>query len=147
MLAELRAAGFHVTEDRGTLYIDPASRLTDEQRARVRRHKPAILRELAAEADTTNKARESAAKHAGPGLSDFRAALALGRLHVCCNCRQFEFAADPTALGHCRRFHVETWPFVPFWCVGFTSSTTPAAPEFLPDPADGARIRASEYAK
>jgi len=80
-------------------------------------------------------------------MQDFRAALVLGRLHVCCNCQQFTFsAADPGALGHCRRFNLEAAPFVPFWCAGFEASRSPAAPDYLPDP-DAARARVKEYPK
>ena len=49
MLAELRAAGFRVTGDHGMLYVEPASRLTDDQRQLVRQHKLEVLRELADE--------------------------------------------------------------------------------------------------
>lgn len=65
-------------------------------------------------------------------LADFREALLLGRLHVCCNCTAFAFGADPAGLGHCQRFNVEAWPFVPFWCSAFEPSRVPAAPEYLP---------------
>lgn len=81
-----------------------------------------------------------------PIPGDFRAALVLGRLHVCCNCRYFDFAVEPSALGSCRRFDVGAWPFVPFWCTGFAPSHTPAAPAFFPDP-DGTKARAKEYTK
>ena len=79
-------------------------------------------------------------------LDYWRAPLVLGRLHICCNCQLFAFAADPGALGHCRRFNLEAAPFLPFWCAGFEVSRTPPAPDYLPDP-DGARARAKEYSK
>lgn len=86
-----------------------------------------------------------AARDAAP-LSEYRAALILLRLHVCGNCAAFQFGSDPASLGECLRFNVEAWPFVPFGCVGFEASRTPAAPDYLPDPA-GARVRAKEYSK
>ncbi len=51
MLAELRAAGLRFTADGGKLYVEPASSLTDAQRATIRAHKMALLRELAGEAN------------------------------------------------------------------------------------------------
>jgi hypothetical protein len=71
-------------------------------------------------------------------LADFRAALVLGRLHVCCNCAAFTFGSDPAGLGHCRRFTTEAAAFVPFWCAGFEGAVRPVAPDYLPDP-DGKR--------
>jgi hypothetical protein len=79
-------------------------------------------------------------------LTNYCAALLLGRLHLCGNCTSFQFAADPGELGQCKRFLTDTWPFVPFWCSGFQISSTPAAPAYLPDP-DGARSGAKEYSK
>ena len=76
----------------------------------------------------------AARKIADADLSDFRVALMLGRLHVCCNCQQFEFADDPATLGYCQRFNAEAWPFVPFWCSGFQASRAVVAPEYLPRP-------------
>jgi hypothetical protein len=78
-------------------------------------------------------------------LAPYRAALLLGRLHVCCNCSTFVFDSNGI-LGHCRRFNLEAAPFLPFWCSGFEVSRTPAAPGYLPDP-DGARARSKEYTK
>lgn len=66
-------------------------------------------------------------------LSNHRAALSLGQLHICCNCAHFRFPIQDTAPGECGRFHLEAWPFVPFWCSGFTPSHAPVASEFLPD--------------
>jgi hypothetical protein len=144
MLAELRAAGFRVNAENGILFIDPASHLTEAQRAQVRRHKPEILRELADEARSQRlaitKTRDESC------LPDYRAALVLGRLHICCNCSSYRFGAVPAALGHCQRFDVEAWPFVPIWCSGFDASPSAVAPAFLPDP-EGARARALELAK
>jgi hypothetical protein len=56
-------------------------------------------------------------------MAQFDAALRLGRLHVCSNCARFSFAIDRAGFGHCGRFNMEAWPFVPFWCVGFEQAT------------------------
>lgn len=74
-------------------------------------------------------------------LTDFRAALLLGKLIVCGNCLHFTPGTEPGGPGHCRQFGTETWPFVPFICSGFTVSPTPLAPAYLPD-LDGARAPA-----
>ena len=71
-------------------------------------------------------------------LTDFQAALVLGRLVVCANCADFHHGAEPAGLGQCQRFATGAWPFVPFACGGFAVSPTAAAPAYLPDP-DGAR--------
>jgi hypothetical protein len=145
-VARLREAGLRLMARGDTLIVEPRSALTDELRAVIRENKPAILRELASETSKAFATRRSAAVSAGPGMSDFGAALVLGRLHVCCNCRHFEFADEPSALGHCRQLGVESWPFVPFWCARFEASKTPVAPIFLHDPA-GALACAKECAK
>jgi hypothetical protein len=49
MLAELRAAGLRFTVSGDKLYVEPASALTDAQRAAIRLHKGRLLRELAEE--------------------------------------------------------------------------------------------------
>jgi hypothetical protein len=79
-------------------------------------------------------------------LSRYHNSLLLGKLHVCGNCRHFDFGPDPLEFGQCRRFSVEAWPFVPFWCAGFQASATPTAPAFLPDP-DGRLALERELAK
>jgi hypothetical protein len=56
-------------------------------------------------------------------MAQFDAALKLGRLHVCCNCARFSFGIDRAGFGHCERFNIEAWPFVPFWCAGFEQMT------------------------
>lgn len=144
MLAELRAAGLRFSAEGGTLYVEPASVLTDSQRAAIREHKAALLRELSEE--SREGRRTIIAAHSAATMSDFREALCLGRLHVCCNCSQYTFGTEPSGLGHCRRFKTEAWPFVPFWCSGFEPGRAPVAPECLPDP-DGARARIRERAK
>ena len=113
-----------------SLVVSPRDLLSNELLDLIRANKAAILDELAAEA---RRARQSAVRNAGTVLSDFRAALMLGRLHVCCNCGHFSFASHASAMGNCRRFNVEAWPFVPFWCSGFAASNTPAAPEYVAD--------------
>jgi hypothetical protein len=86
-----------------------------------------------------------AARDAAP-LAEYRAALNLGRLHVCGTCAAFQFGTDPAALGHCARFGVETWPFVPFWCAGFDAAPTAVAPAFIPDPI-AAHSQTKEHTK
>jgi hypothetical protein len=144
ILTRLREHGLRLKPAGEHVIVEPRSALTDELRTLIRSHKPAILRELANEAEERRRAIIQA-RDAAP-LSDFRAAFVMGRLHLCGNCSRFIFGADPGALGHCQRFNLETAPFVPFWCAGFEVSRTPAAPDYLPDP-DGARARAKEYLK
>jgi hypothetical protein len=127
LLSELRSKGLSVTSQDGNLYVEPASLLTDALRESIRRNKPAILRQLA------SAATERQVAAAASSIGEFRNALRSARLHVCCNCNGFQFAHDPLALGHCMRFKVEAWPFVPFWCSGFASAPQPVAPAFLPN--------------
>ena len=70
-------------------------------------------------------------------LAAYREALRLGRLHVCANCRHFTAACELAGLGRCKRFNVDAWPLVAFWCSGFEASRTPAAPAYLPEQHDG----------
>lgn len=132
MLGELRAAGLRFMVEGRTLYVEPASALTDAQRVTIRANKATLLRELAEEARERGRA-IAAARDVAP-LADFRAALTLGRLHVCCNCGHFSFGVEPAGLGHCERFNVEAWPFVPFWCAGFEASDMLAAATDLKKP-------------
>lgn len=129
MLAELRAAGLRFTSDGDRLIVEPRSALNDELRAIIRAHKGNLLRELAEESCKRQQANLSA-RDAAP-VRGFREALAVGRLHVCYNCAAFSFGAVPAGIGHCRRFDVEAWPFVPFWCSGFALSKRPALSDFL----------------
>jgi hypothetical protein len=133
LLAELRAAGFSVSCSASTLFVEPASGLTGDQRSRIRSHKHEILRELHAEA-TEHRAAISEAANAAK-LEEFRASLILGRSQLCGNCSGFTFAPSPADLGQCSRLRVEAWPFVPFRCVGFKATATPAARLFLPTPS------------
>jgi hypothetical protein len=74
-------------------------------------------------------------------LAEYRAALILGRLHLCGNCSRYTFASDPASAGACAIHGDGLLAFaMPFGCRDFAASTTPAAPEYLPDP-DGARAR------
>src|SRR5262249_22973459 len=123
VLAELRSDGFTVFSENEVLYIEPASRLTDEQRGQVRRHKQEILRELAAEQRSASEAIAESCRRSP--LPEFQAALLLGRLQACCNCAWFVFGVNPDDLGYCRRFNDDAWPFCPFKCDGFSVSDKP----------------------
>ena len=116
VLQRARALGIVLSGDGGKLrYEAPTGCPTLELRQALTLHKVAILKLLEVERMTTGM-------RTGPRPSDFRAALMLGRLHVCCNCALFNFAPDPAGLGRCRHFGVEAWPFVPFWCSAFVAS-------------------------
>ena len=133
ILGRLKAAGLDARPQGGNVVVSPRDLLNDELLEVIRANKAAILKELAAETAEARKARRSATTNADPLPLDFRAALACGRLHVCCNCQQFKFAPDPGGLGHCGHFDVEAWPFVPFWCSGFAPDKTPVLPALAPD--------------
>jgi hypothetical protein len=80
-------------------------------------------------------------------LVDYRAALLLGRLHLCGNCVQFTFGPDIAGSGSCALFGDGLVPFaMPFYCSKFQASATPAAPSFLPD-EDGTMAIERELAK
>jgi hypothetical protein len=51
LLGNLRAAGYTVAAAGGMLHVGPAARLTDELRAAIRTHKPALLALLTAPPD------------------------------------------------------------------------------------------------
>jgi hypothetical protein len=125
LLAELREQGVRLSADGETVTVRPRAALTDALRATIRMHKAAILRELAAEAVNRRKA-IAAARDAAP-LSEYRAALILGRLHLCANCAQFTFGSEPTR-GQCRLFGVEAIAFVPFQCPDYQVSASPTVP-------------------
>lgn len=56
-VAKMRQAGFELAiTKRGGLWVEPASRLTDEQRAYIRAHKVLLLAELRAELAPVAKA-------------------------------------------------------------------------------------------
>lgn len=130
-LAALRTAGFDVSADAGRLYVKPASKLTDAQRASIRVYKHEILRELGAETEARQTAIRSVAEAAN--LSEFRAALKHGDLHVCGDCACFTFASNPIDAGTCSKFGSGLAPFaMPFWCSGFERSESPPAREFAP---------------
>jgi hypothetical protein len=132
LLAELRAAGFSVanaTDSR--LIVSPASRLTQEQRAQIQRHKPAILRELAAEAAERRQLIAAAAQ--ASSLEEWRAALVLGHLHVCGNCSRYAFGADPAGLGSCALHGDGFVAFaMPIHCPDFKPNAAPPAPVYPP---------------
>jgi hypothetical protein len=144
LLANLRASGLSIASDGEALIVEPRSAITEQTRALIRTHKHAILQELARE--RIDHSRAIVAAREGAKLGNFRAALHLGHLHICGNCASFRFAPDPAALGHCTRFTVEAWAFVPFTCPRFEVSAAPAAPAFLPDP-DGKLAPERELAK
>jgi hypothetical protein len=120
------------------LRVEAEHPASDRMRELFRERKVELLRELAAEAAT-------------PYMAEFRDALVLGRLVVCCNCLHFRWGADPAGIGQCERFKVEAFPFVPFCCsgfepdLGFEPELAPAAPEWLADPY-GAQARLRELA-
>jgi hypothetical protein len=108
LLAELRAAGFAVSSSAATLFVEPASALTDDQRCQIRRHKPEVLRELHAEATELQAAISKAVKAAK--LEDFRASLILGRMHLCGNCGTLrsvpiQLAQEPVRCSVAGSFH------------------------------------------
>lgn len=61
------------------------------------------------------------------GLQRFREALRAGTLHVCTNCQHFLPALSFTGIGRCSIYSVETWPFMPFWCVAYRGNPAPTA--------------------
>jgi hypothetical protein len=145
LLAKLRASGLRVAADGDALVVEPRAALNEETRAIIRMHKRAILQELEREraehGGTIAKAIEAAR------LVDYRAALLLGRLHLCGNCAHFKFGAGPAGPGACAVFVEELLPFaMPFYCAKFQVSATPAAPSFLPD-EDGTMAIERELAK
>lgn len=130
-LATLRTAGFEVSADAVKLYVEPASKLTDAQRASIRVYKHELLRELGAESEAKKAAIRSVVEAAD--LGGFRAALKAGDLHVCGNCSHFTFAPNPMAAGRCSKFGPGLAAFhMPFKCSGFERSENPPAPEFAP---------------
>lgn len=141
ILNRLKAAGLAVRTEGDKVMVSPRERLSRELLELIRVNKEAILKALPAgmALDRRNET-PYVIENAGPGLSDFRIALISGRLHVCCNCKQFDFASDPAGHGHCRRFGVEAAPFVPFWCSGFTPSMPLTLPGLAPS---GQRTSAS----
>jgi hypothetical protein len=141
ILKRLKIAGLAVRPEGGKVIVGPRGSLNAELLELIQAHKAAILEELvAAEAARNRDARPPIAldierRHAiiaacdASRLDDFRAALVLGRLHLCSNCQHFTFAADPVTPGYCARFDVDALPFVPFWCSGFLPSRVPARQE------------------
>jgi hypothetical protein len=133
LLAELREQGVRVSADGETLTAGPRAVLTDGVRTTIRMHKAAIFRELAAEAMDREKA-IAAARDAAP-LAGYRAALILGRLHLCGNCSRYTFGQDPAGAGACSKHGDGLLAFaMPFDCRDFAVSAIPTAPAYLPEP-------------
>jgi hypothetical protein len=133
LLDRYRETGYVFRMEGTALRVEAQHPASDRMREVFRERKVELLRELAAEAAT-------------PYMAEFRDALVLGRLVVCCNCLHFRWGADPAGIGQCERFKVEAFPFIPFCCsgfepdLGFEPQLVAAAPEFLGDPY-GARAR------
>jgi len=69
-------------------------------------------------------------------LEHWRAALILGRLHLCGNCTRYSFGEDPAGPGTCALHGEALLAFaMPFKCSDFAASATPAAPAYVPDAA------------
>jgi hypothetical protein len=136
LLAELRAKGLRFTSTPDGLLVEPSNALTDGIRALIRRNKAGIARELNAEAADFKAAIMRASKEADAFLSDYGTALSRGTLHICGNCKFYGFAEHPIDLGKCSNFRVEAWPFVPFWCAGFSAGASAAVPGYLPTATD-----------
>jgi hypothetical protein len=132
-LASLRRHGLRVMSDAGRLLVEPRAALTDALRSTIRINKGAILRELSTEAATRRKA-IIAAREAAP-LEEYRAALLLGRLHICGNCSRYSFGFDPAGPGTCFKHGEGLLAFrMPFQCSSFQASRTPAVPQYMPHP-------------
>jgi hypothetical protein len=81
-------------------------------------------------------------------LTDFSAALMLGRLHLCANCAHFTIRArDPARPSVCAVFAEELLPLMPFYCARFEASPAPAALAFLPDPDGKLALDASSQSQ
>jgi hypothetical protein len=132
LLAELREQGVHISADGEALTAGPRAALTDAVRTTIRMHKAAILRELAVEAAGREQA-IAAARDTVP-LSEYRAALILGRLQLCGNCSRYTFGQDPASAGTCALHGEGLLAFaMPFGCRDFGASRVPAAAAYLPD--------------
>ena len=65
-LNQLSSCGFKVTTDNETLFIEPAGKLTDEQRQWIRRHKAALLAALSKDDGLISQRHPEAANDAEP---------------------------------------------------------------------------------
>jgi hypothetical protein len=132
-LAGLRRHGLRVKSDAGRILVEPRAALTDALRSTIRINKGAILRELSTEAATRREAIIDA-REAAP-LKEYRAALLLGRLHICGNCSRYSFGPDPAGPGSCLEHGEGLLAFrMPFQCSSFQTSRMPAAPDYIPQP-------------
>lgn len=131
LLSRLRDQGLRVGLAHGRLTVAPRSALTDAVRTTIRVNRDALIRELGAEARSQHAA-VIAARDASM-LAEFTRALEAGALQVCCNCRHFSFASDPTAPGQCAHYAEEVMAFVPFQCRAFARTRHPIAPMYLPE--------------
>lgn len=106
------------------------------------------LRELAEEVADRQPLRGDAAVRVAleaASLAEYREALILSRLHLCGNCSRYTLGPDPAGAGTCAMHGDGLMAFaMPFDCRDFAASTTPAAPDYLPDP-DGARARGTPH--
>jgi TubC N-terminal docking domain len=112
MLAELRAAGLQLTAQDGMVYVEPKSALTDELRATIREHKPAILRVL----------EQEAVARMTEMVTEFAEGLRIGCVVLCEHCVAFTSRPDSLPDGWCSRYQCETWSRVPFACAGYQKS-------------------------
>ncbi|HXQ31811.1 MAG TPA: hypothetical protein VN790_07605 [Steroidobacteraceae bacterium] len=118
VIVSLADIGVTLRVDGAFIVADPREALTPEARDLIRAHKADLIATLAGSCF---------------GLSaEFRAAVALGRLHLCGNCSRFAVGRNPTGPGHCVFFNIETWPYVPFNCSRFEVSPAPAAADPKP---------------
>jgi hypothetical protein len=83
--------------------VGPVGAITPELRVALERNKPEIIKALSREAPA----------------DEFRAAIQLGCLHLCVNCKAFSARAGSRPDGWCCRFSVETWAELPLRCDGY----------------------------
>jgi hypothetical protein len=76
----------------------------------------------------------------GVGLEHWRAALVLGRLHLCGNCSRYTFGTDPASVGGCAVHGEGPLAFIPFHCPDFVVSCHPTLPAYVPDPDGGVTL-------
>ena len=66
------------------------------------------------------------------GLDEWRAALLVGRLHMCGNCGRYAFGTDPRGSGTCTMHGEGLLAFaMPFRCPDFAVAEAPLAPGYL----------------
>ena len=106
-LARLRADGFDVSASGETLKVSPTRKITPELRSLIGNNKPALLVELAAEAER---------------LAPYRAALRTGALVLCANCAYCVPRPDASPNAWCRHYEEGVWVNVPFRCPRYDAS-------------------------